>query len=62
MSVLVRGAIERVKHEIKKQESGFLVMLLETLNALMLGGMLTGKGVMRAGRGYKNMSHMDKNF
>ena len=41
-------------------------MLLETLGASMLGNMLTGKrvvragkGPMRAGRGYNNM---DKNF
>ena len=62
MSVLVDGVIETVKHEITKQESGFLGLLLETLNALMLGNMLTGNGFMRAGRGYKNMNRWDENF
>ena len=62
MSVLVDGVIETVKHEIKKQESGFLGLLLETLNALMLGNMLTGNGFRRAGRGYKNMNRWDENF
>ena len=62
MSVLVDGVIETVKHEIKKQESGFLGLLLETLNALMLGNMLTGNGFTRAGRGYKNMNRWDENF
>ena len=36
-------------------------MLLETLGASMLGNMLTGKGVMRAGNRYNNMYHMDEN-
>ena len=33
-------------------------MLLETLDAAMLGNMLTRKGVMKARRGYNNI---DKN-
>ena len=44
-------------------------MLLGTLGVLMLGNMLSGNGVMRAekdvvraGGGYNNMNHMDKNF
>ena len=37
-------------------------MLLGTLGASMLGKMLTGKGVMRGGRGYDNMGHVDKIF
>ena len=44
-------------------------MLSRTLGASMLRDMSTGKGIMRAvkgvlraGGGYKNMDHMDKNF
>ena len=44
-------------------------MLLRTLGGSMLGNMLTGKGVVtagkvavRAGRGYNNMNHMDRKF
>ena len=68
-AVLIDGVSETVKHEIKKQESGFLGMLLATLGASKLGNMLIGKGVMvpgkgvvRAGRGHNNINHLDKNF
>ena len=44
-------------------------MLLETLDASMLGNILIEKHVMRVGNGvvrvereYKNVDHMDKNF
>ena len=44
-------------------------MLLRTLGASMLGNMLTGKGVGRAGKGvvrtgtrYNVMDHIDNNF
>ena len=57
------------KQERKRQEGWFLGMLLGTLGASMLWNMLTVKGVVRAGkifiragRGYKNMDHMDQNF
>ena len=57
---LIDGVNETVKHEIKKQEGGFLGMLLGTLGASILGNMLTGKGAMRVERKYNNMDHMDK--
>ena len=47
---LIDGVSETVKHEIKKQEGGFLGMLLGTSGVLILRNMLTGKGVMRAGK------------
>ena len=64
--LLIDGVSETVKHETRRQERGFLGMLLGTLGALVLGNMLTGKGVIRAwiggvttGRQYNNM---DKGF
>ena len=58
----IDGVSETVKHEIKKQESEFPGMLLETLGASMLGNIFTGKyflrawkGAVRSGRGYNNM-------
>ena len=36
-------------------------MLLGTLVSSLLGNILPGKWVMRAGRRYNNMDHMDKN-
>ena len=37
------------KNEIKEQREGFLSMLLGNLGASLLGNLLTGKGIMRAG-------------
>ena len=33
-------------------------MLLRTLGALMLGNIFTGKSLMRAGRGYNNITRL----
>ena len=41
--ILIDGVSETVKHEIKKQEGGFLGMLLGVLVDSMLGNRLTGK-------------------
>ena len=38
----------------KKQNGGFLSMLLGTLGASLLGNVLAGKGINRAGYGYKD--------
>ena len=54
--------VKQIKHEIKKQWDGFLGMLLGTVDDSMLGNVLTGKGVLRAGTGSNNMDHMDKRF
>ena len=53
---------ETVKNEIKRQGGGFLSMLYGALGALLLGNVLTGKGVVRAEMGYNNMYHMNKNL
>ena len=51
-SILLRkGVSETIKNEAKEQESGFLSMLLGTLGASLLGNLLTGKRIMRAGEG-----------
>ena len=58
-NVLIDGVSKTVKHKIKKQEDGFS----------MLGNMLfgktvvrAGKSVVRAGRVYNNMDHINKSF
>ena len=43
--------IETVQNEVKEQKGGFLSMLLGTLGTSLLGNLLTGKGVYRAGKG-----------
>ena len=48
---LIKGVSEKIKNEAKEQTGGFLRMLLATLGASLLGNMLAGKGVMRAGEG-----------
>ena len=47
--LLIKGITETIKNEAKKQKGGFLLMLLVTLVASMLGSALTGRGVIRAG-------------
>ena len=50
-NILLKGVTETVKNEMKQQKGGFLSMLLGTLGASLLGNLLTGKGVVRAGYG-----------
>ena len=50
-NILLKGVTETVKNEAKEQKGGFLSMLLGTLGASLLGNLLTGKGVVRAGYG-----------
>ena len=51
--LLLKGVTETVQNEVKKQKGGFLSMLLGTLDASLLGNVLTGRGVIakRQGRG-----------
>ena len=48
---LLKGVTETVQNEVKEQKGGFLSMLLGTLGASLLGNLLTGKGINRAGKG-----------
>ena len=48
-ALLLEGVTETVGNEVKKQKGGFLSMLLGTLGASLLGILLTGKGINRAG-------------
>ena len=50
-SGLLLGVSETIKNEAKEQKGGVLRMLLGTLGASLLGNMLEGKGVIRAGEG-----------
>ena len=47
--ILLKGVSETIKNEAKEQKGGFLSMLLGTLGASLLGDILFGKGVIRAG-------------
>ena len=50
-SVFEIWVIETVQNEVKERKGGFLSMLLGTLGASLLGNLLTGRGVCRAGKG-----------
>ena len=47
--VLVKGISQIRKIKAKEQKGGFLSVLLGTLDASLLGNLLTGKGTIRAG-------------
>ena len=48
---LLKGVTKTVQNEVKGQKGGFLRALLGTLGASLLGGLLIGKGIYRAGKG-----------
>ena len=53
--VILKGVSETIQHEAKEQRGGFLIMLLGTLGASLLGDVLSKglscRGVIRAGEG-----------
>ena len=58
--LLLKGVTETVQNEVKKQKGGFLSMLLGTLGASLLGNILAGKGINRAGEGVVRASYGNK--
>ena len=49
--ILLKGVSKTIENETKAQRGGFLSMLLGQLGASLLGNLLPGKGMMRAGEG-----------
>ena len=49
--LLLKGVTESVQNEVKELKDGFLSRLLGTLGASLLGSLLAGKGINRAGEG-----------
>ena len=49
--LLLKRVTETVQNEVKEQKRGFLSILLGTLGAIVLGNLLTGKGIYRAWKG-----------
>ena len=52
-NILLKGVTKTIKNETKEQKGGFLSMLLGTLGASLLGNLLAGKRIVRAGSGNK---------
>ena len=49
--ILLKETSKTIKNKTKKQEGGFLSMLLGTLGASLRGNLLTGRGLYRTGKG-----------
>ena len=49
--LLIKGERETIKNEAKERNGKFPEMLLVTLGASLLGNLLKGKGIIRAGQG-----------
>ena len=50
-NILLKGVTKIIEDETKEQKGGFLSMLLGSLRATLLGNLLSGKGIARAGSG-----------
>ena len=48
-NILLKGVTKTIKNETEEQQGGLLSMLLGTLGASLLGILLSGKGIVRAG-------------
>ena len=66
--ILSDGITETVKYEVKEQKDGFLSTLLSVVGSALLSnklsgkGMLSGKGVIRAGEGTIRAGYGSKKF
>ena len=49
--ILLKEVTKTIKNETREQRGGFLSMLLRTLDAGLLGNLLSGKGLAHAGEG-----------
>ena len=59
--LLLKGVTETVQNEVKEQKRGFLSMLLGTLDGSLLGNILSGRGITRAGEGIVRVGYGNKN-
>ena len=48
-NILLKGVTKTIENETKEEKGGFLSMLPGTLGVSLLGNLLTGKGIVRAG-------------
>ena len=60
--ILLDGIAKTVENEVKEQKGRFLSVLLGTPGARLLGNMLAGRGVIRAGEGTITAGYGSKNF
>ena len=58
--LLLKGVWETIRNEAKEQKGGFLSMLLGISGGSLLGNMLPGKGINRAGKGITRAVYRSK--
>ena len=58
---ILQGITKKIENETKKQEGGYLGMLLSTLEASSLGNMLAGKGIVRTDYSHFSSSTLHNN-
>ena len=58
--LLLKGVSETVQNEAKEQKGRFLSMLLGMVGASLLGNILTGWGINRAGEGVVRAGYGNK--
>ena len=51
--ILLESVTKAVKNKTKEQRGGFLGTLVSTLESILLGKLLSGKEIVRAGSGNK---------
>ena len=51
-NILLEGVTKTIEKESKEQKGRFLSMLLGTLGTSLLGNLLSGKGIVKAGYGH----------
>ena len=52
-NILLKEVTKTIKNETKEQKGGFLGTLVGTLRSILLGNLLSMKGILRAGSGNK---------
>ena len=52
-AILLKRVTKTIKNETEEQKGGFLGTLVGTLGSTLLGNILSGKGIVRAGSGNK---------
>ena len=60
-NILLKGVTKTIENETKEQKGGFLSMLLGTLVASLLGNLVTGKEIERAGFGRSSSIALQNN-
>ena len=58
-NILLKAVTKTINNETKEQKGGFLSMLLGTVGASLLGNLLAGKGIARAGSGDHSQNRID---